>query len=242
MKRYIGLVAGMVAIILLLFALVEALHVPLLTDPSAILGRLGGLAAPLGVALLIADVVLPVPSSLVMVAHGALFGVTAGAFLSLVGSLGAGLFGFALGRKGGPMIGRLVTPREQTRANALLDRWGDLAVVATRAVPVLAETVAILAGASPMTWGRMTLATAAGALPGCVLYAIAGATAKSLDTAIPVFAVVIAISGVFWFLGRRHPRTPPGGADRDSPQQGRSAARRARTMARGDSSVQEPPA
>jgi uncharacterized membrane protein YdjX (TVP38/TMEM64 family) len=208
MKRYLWLVAGMIAIILLLFGIVEALHVPLLTDPSAILGRIGGFAAPLGVALLVADVVLPVPSSLVMVAHGALFGVTAGALLSLVGSLGAGLFGFGLGRKGGRTIERLVTPAEQARANALLERWGDLAVVATRAVPVLAETVAILAGASSMTWGRMTLATVAGALPGCLLYAIAGATAKSLDTAIPVFAIVIAISGVFWILGRRRPRSP----------------------------------
>jgi uncharacterized membrane protein YdjX (TVP38/TMEM64 family) len=206
MKRYLLLILGMVAVILLLFALVEALDIPLLTDPSESLGRLGGWAALLGVALLVADVVLPVPSSLVMVAHGALFGVAIGALLSLVGSLGAGLFGFGLGRRGGPLIERLVPAEERARANALLDRWGDLAVIATRPVPVLAETVAILAGASPMTWGRMTLATAAGALPACLLYAVAGATARSLDSAVPIFAIVLAISGVFWFLGRRRPR------------------------------------
>jgi 3-dehydroquinate synthase len=222
MKRYFLLVFAMVAIILLLFALVEALDIPLLTDPSESLVRLGGWAAFVGVALLVADVVLPVPSSLVMVAHGALFGVAIGALLSLVGSLGAGLFGFGLGRRGGPLIERLVPPEERARANALLERWGDLAVIATRPVPVLAETVAILAGASPMTWGRMTLATAAGTLPACLLYAVAGATAKSADTAIPVFAIVLAISGVFRFLGRRRPKraeTADGGADRGPAQQ-----------------------
>ena len=90
----------MIGVMLLLFGLVEALGIPLLTNPTASLTRLGALAAPLGVALLVADVVLPVPSSLVMVARGAPFGVAVGALLSLVGSLGAGLFGFGLGRRG----------------------------------------------------------------------------------------------------------------------------------------------
>jgi len=222
MKRYLLLVAAMIGAILFLFAVVEALDVPLLRDPSASLARLGGWAAFAGVALLVADVVLPVPSSLVMVAHGALFGVTFGALLSLFGSLGAGLFGFGLGRRGGPLMDRLVPAAERARANALLDRWGDLAVIATRPVPVLAETVAILAGASPMTWGRMILATAAGAAPACLLYAVAGATAKSFDSAVAVFAIVLAVSGIFWFLGRRRPRrsqTVDGAADRKQAQQ-----------------------
>src|SRR5262245_49608118 len=89
MKRYLLLVFGMIAVILLLFALVEALDIPLLTDPSESLTRLGGWAALAGVALLVADVVLPVPSSLVMVAHGALFGVTIGPLLALVVSPGS---------------------------------------------------------------------------------------------------------------------------------------------------------
>ena len=72
MKRYLLLTAAMMGVMLLLFGLVEALGVPLLTDPRASLRGLGALAAPLGVGLLVADVVLPVPSSLVMIAHGAL--------------------------------------------------------------------------------------------------------------------------------------------------------------------------
>jgi uncharacterized membrane protein YdjX (TVP38/TMEM64 family) len=203
MKRYFLLTAAMMAVFLLLFALVEALDVPLLTNPSASLAGLGALAAPVGVGLLVADVLLPVPSSLVMIAHGALFGVTVGTLLSLAGTLGAGLFGFSLGRRGGPLLNRLVSAEERARANDLLDRWGALAVVATRPVPVLAETVAILAGASPMTWGRMALATAAGALPACLLYAVTGATATTLDSTVAVFALVLAISGVFWLVSRR---------------------------------------
>jgi uncharacterized membrane protein YdjX (TVP38/TMEM64 family) len=203
MKRYLLLTAAMMAVMLLLFGIVEALGVPLLTDPRASLRGLGSLAAPLGVGLLIADVVLPVPSSLVMIALGALFGIALGTALSFVGTLGAALLGFALGRRGGPLLERLVPAEERARANALLDRWGDMAVVVTRPVPILAETVAILAGASTMTWRRLTLATAAGALPGSLIYAIAGATAATLDSTAAVFGLVLAISGVFWLVGRR---------------------------------------
>jgi uncharacterized membrane protein YdjX (TVP38/TMEM64 family) len=183
--------------------LAEWLGVPLLTDPGPWLSRGGWIAAALGVGLLVADVLLPVPSSLVMIAHGALFGVVGGTLLSLVGSLGAGLFGFALGRRGGPLLDRLVPLDERQRANVLLQRWGDLAIVVTRPVPILAETLAILAGTSSMTWGRMTLATFAGSLPAALIYALAGATARRLDNVALVFGLVLAVTGVFWLVGKR---------------------------------------
>ena len=75
MKRYLLIMLAMMAFFLLLFFAVESLGVPLLVDPTPWLRHGGVLAAALGVGLLIADVLLPVPSSLVMVAHGALFGV-----------------------------------------------------------------------------------------------------------------------------------------------------------------------
>src|SRR5215212_9931990 len=87
-------------ILLTLFLLVEALNVTLLKEPSFWLEQAGVLAGFAGVCLLVVDVALPVPSSLVMVAHGALFGVAVGTALSLVGSTGAALVGFAVGRRG----------------------------------------------------------------------------------------------------------------------------------------------
>ena len=99
----------MLAFFLATFGILSALHVPFLEDPTAWMsGRGGWIAAATGVGLLIADVFLPVPSSLVMVAHGALFGVATGTLLSLIGSVGATLFGFALGRRGGPALERVI--------------------------------------------------------------------------------------------------------------------------------------
>jgi membrane protein DedA with SNARE-associated domain len=88
--------------------------------------------------------------------------------LSLVGSLGAALLGFPLGRKGGLLLNRLLPAGGRRRADALLARWGVLAVVVTRPVPLLAETTVILAGASPLGWRR----TAAAALVGSAATAV----------------------------------------------------------------------
>src|SRR5918997_5358888 len=106
MRRYLMIMGGVLAFFLCLFFLVEALGVPLLVDPTPWLNHSGVLAAALGVGLLVVDVLLPVPSSLVMVAHGALFGVLGGALLSLFGSVASALAAFALGRAGTPAIRR----------------------------------------------------------------------------------------------------------------------------------------
>lgn len=202
LRRYWLTMAALLGFFLALFAVVEGLGVPLLTDPSAVLGRGGVAAAATGVGLLVADVFLPVPSSVVMVAHGALFGVVGGTLLSLAGSLGATALGFLVGRRSAPLIARLVSPAEKARADELLRRYGALAVVVTRPIPMLAETIAILAGASPLGWGKMLAASVAGTLPPCLLYALTGATSRSFGSGFAMFGVVLAVAGGSWFLGR----------------------------------------
>jgi uncharacterized membrane protein YdjX (TVP38/TMEM64 family) len=88
-------------------------------------------------------------------------------------------------------------------------------------VPILAETLSILAGASPMRWRRMIAATFAGSLPAALIYALAGATARRLDNVVLVFALVLAVAGLFWLVGRRLRLRPLQPRDRTAP---RSAA------------------
>lgn len=202
MKRYLLIMVAIMAFFLLLFLAVEAMGIPLLVDPTPWMRHGGVVAAALGVGLLIADVLLPVPSSLVMVAHGALFGVVTGTLLSLLGSMGAALFGFAIGRRGGKPIERFVSADERARANKMLARWGALAVVVTRPVPLLAETVAIMTGASSFGWGRMALASFVGSLPPALLYALTGAAYANFQSATLMFGAVLLVAGSFFLIGR----------------------------------------
>jgi uncharacterized membrane protein YdjX (TVP38/TMEM64 family) len=201
MRRYWLVVTGLLVVFTVLFVLVEALEVPRLTDPGPVLQGAPLAAAVVGVGLLVVDVVLPVPSSLVMIAHGAAFGPLLGAALSLVGSLGAALLGFAVGRRAGPLLNRLVPVGERRRADALLARWGVLAIVVTRPVPLLAETTVILAGASPLGWRRTAVAALVGSVPAAVLYALAGSVATGLGNPVAVFALVLLLAGATWAGG-----------------------------------------
>lgn len=198
---------GMMVFFLVLFAISEWLHLPLLSDPSPWLKKAGPLAMAVGVGLLILDVLLPVPSSVVMLAHGLLFGPWIGAGLSLIGCMGAASFGFALGRRGGPLLQKWVSAEERRQADALLLKWGALAILVTRPLPLLAESTAIIAGSSPMTWRQMLVASFLGSLPACVLYAWAGATSGTLTSGLGTFAAVLGLAALFWWVGKRAAKT-----------------------------------
>jgi uncharacterized membrane protein YdjX (TVP38/TMEM64 family) len=207
MKSY-AVAAGLVfAAFFMLFLLVEWGNVPLLADPSPWMREAGLPAALLGVGFLVTDAVLPVPSSMVMIAHGAVFGVVLGTLLSLLGSLGAMLVGFAMGRRGGAVLTRCVSPRERATADRLLERYGALAIVVTRPVPLLAETVAVLAGASPLGWKRAMLAALIGSLPAAAIYALTGAAVVGVGNGALVFVAVVVLAGATWRVSRyREPR------------------------------------
>jgi uncharacterized membrane protein YdjX (TVP38/TMEM64 family) len=164
------------ALFLVLFAVLRAAEVDVLIDPRPTFAGLGGIAALAAIGLLVADVALPVPSSLVMIWLGASYGWALGAVLSLAGCVGATAVAFWLGRRGGPLFERTVPSPERARADAFLSRWGVVAIAVTRPVPIIAETTAIVAGASPaVRWRGMFVAAVAGAAPLAIIYGLVGA-------------------------------------------------------------------
>jgi uncharacterized membrane protein YdjX (TVP38/TMEM64 family) len=201
-KRYWTIAATILALFLTTYLLVEALDVRVLTDPRPSLRDAGWAGAVLGVFLLVADQFLPIPSSLVMVSLGALYGAPTAIVLALAGRVGMMTAGFAVGRAGGPLLERVVSVDEWARADALLRRWGALAVLASRPLPLLAETVAIVAGASSLRWSRALLAAALGSLPEAVAYSLAGSIAPTFENAGVIWGSFIVIAGGFWLVGR----------------------------------------
>ena len=87
------------------------------------------------------------------------------------------------GGRGGPLLALAVPADERTRANAALVRWGVLAIVVSRPLPLLAETITVLAGASPLGWGRAMVAALIGSVPPCLFYAWAGSASIGFGVA-----------------------------------------------------------
>jgi uncharacterized membrane protein YdjX (TVP38/TMEM64 family) len=207
MRRYWTAVGFVLLFFLSIFLLAELISPDFLSNLYDRTELSSGGMALTGVVLLVADVILPVPSSLIMMANGAFFGIAMGTILSIAGTLGAAFIAFFIGRRGEPVLARFVPLEERTRANHLLNKWGWLAIIVTRSIPLLAETTLIMAGASSMQLRSMILATLAGTLPIAVLYAVIGATAAHFDHAFLAFGWVVLMTGLLWFVGRRMHKT-----------------------------------
>jgi uncharacterized membrane protein YdjX (TVP38/TMEM64 family) len=202
-RRQVGAAVSVAAVALLLFAVAEILQIPLLSGVAPLSGLGAARIAVAGPALLVADVLLPVPSSVVMVAHGALFGAAFGTLLSLMGNLGAVLLGWVVGRRGQHLLLGGDTEAQLSRARRALDRWGTAAIIVTRPIPIIAETVMIMAGANGMRLIPVLVAGALGSLPLAIAYAIAGSAAATVVSTSAVFAVLVALSIIALLIGRR---------------------------------------
>lgn len=202
MKRYVQIFFSMIAFLLVTFLIGEALQIPLLTDPSAALSDRSLRTALIGAGLLVSDVLLPIPSSLVIMLNGKVFGAALGTVISLAGTMGSSLVGFYIGRCGGPLLDRIMSPEEHARGNAMLTKWGPLAIIITRPIPLLAESVIVMAGTSLMSWRTMLLASIAGNIPACAIYAAAGAATQNVSDPLLMLVVVTATAGVFFLAGK----------------------------------------
>jgi membrane protein DedA with SNARE-associated domain len=148
------------------------------------------------VLFLLADIVLPIPSSFVLASTGYL--------LCFIGMTCAALGGYALGRyAGGPLAQRIVGEAELGQFSALSQRWGDSLLVACRAMPVLAEATTILAGTSRMPLPRFIVIVSIGNAVVSVLYAWIGAVSASQSSFVLVSLAAVIVPLVVVLVLRR---------------------------------------
>jgi uncharacterized membrane protein YdjX (TVP38/TMEM64 family) len=170
---------------------------------SAWLGRAGAGTAVLIAGLLAADVLLPVPSSLLMVLSGAAFGVLPGAGVALIGSVGGEWLGFELVRRYGRSFAvRLVGEDELARLDGFLARYGAAAVVVTRPLPIVMETMSVVAGLSSMRRATFLGASLAGTLPIVLIYAYAGAKSREVGNILPAAVILLTLAAAAWLVYR----------------------------------------
>ena len=202
MRRYLFLFLLISIFILITFFITEQYHVPLLQDPTYILHQGGMIAALTGIGFLILDVIFPIPSSLIMIANGAVFGIWMGTLLSMTGGVLASLTGFYLGKKSSTLINKFISAKEQQTAKALMQKWGMTALIVSRSIPVLAETVSIFAGTTQMKWQQILISSVFGLLPAAIIYAVTGAMSLQIESAVWSFVLVLVVAAVFWSVGR----------------------------------------
>ena len=159
---------------------------------------------------------IPCPKALLTAAGGALFGLWAGAALSLSAALVGAVISFGVGRLlGRDAVDRLIRGR-LARVDALLADHGLSSVLIVRLVP-LVPFIAInyAAGLSGVRFRHYLLGSAVGMVPGSLAYAALGAYGTNpWGLAAAVSALVVLVAGGSWWARRLDPRGT-GQADAD---------------------------
>jgi uncharacterized membrane protein YdjX (TVP38/TMEM64 family) len=196
------------------FIIAAALCVPLL--PFMVIGELPGerwLSATdthalrfalAGAGLLAADALLPIPSSIV----GSMLGARLG--------FGAGFAAAFAGMMTGQSLAYLVSRTLLRRRSGELPAAPTLAAVfLSRPVPVLAEAVAIAAGAARLSWPQFLLACGAGNIVYAAALALNGAQLMPGALVGPGLLLPMLLPVVAWLVWRRFRRPPQTGQPGD---------------------------
>ena len=204
MKRTLVLTALVAAAVIASKLLIEdVLGVPLEANARAWIENPGMSGAVAVISLLALDVFLPIPSSVIMVLSGALFGVVPGALLALVGSISGEWLGFELVRRyGQPMATALIGENEVPTFDRFFERHGVMAIIVTRPLPIVMETMSVVAGLSQMRRRAFLAASLAGTAPIVFVYAYAGAASREAGSLVPAVVILAAVIGGGWLWYR----------------------------------------
>lgn len=155
------------------------------------------------IGLLVVDLVIPVPSSVVMAASGMLLGPILGGIVSFVGAMAAACLGFWACRLGGRRaFERFVSPEEVGRTSEWFERYGTVAIIVSRPIPMLTEILSCLAGLTEVRFTTFVVAAALGTLPICFVYSVIGSLGD-ISNPWPVVWVSILIPAAGWIVARR---------------------------------------
>jgi uncharacterized membrane protein YdjX (TVP38/TMEM64 family) len=166
------------------------------------LGQAGAWAWAAGYGLLAADLVLPVPGTVVIAALGYLYGVVLGGFIAGCGMMTAGLLGYGLGWFLGERFARRwLGERDYEVGRSLFVKGGGWIVAVSRALPVLPEVISCTAGLVRMDFRRFVVALACGSFPMGLLFAAIGQAGRDS----PVWAVALSfmLPALLWWGASR---------------------------------------
>jgi uncharacterized membrane protein YdjX (TVP38/TMEM64 family) len=171
------------------------------------LRRSGSWAWALGIALIWADVLLPIPQTAVITALGIIYGTLLGGLVGSLGLITGGLLGYGLmftsARR---LVQRFTGPRSLRRMESLFDRSGAWAIVLTRSLPYsVPEAMVFLAGLAGMPMPKFTAALTVGSVPTAFAFAAIGAgwADQPIQALVVSYVLPILLLPIALYLMRR---------------------------------------
>jgi uncharacterized membrane protein YdjX (TVP38/TMEM64 family) len=152
----------------------------------------GAWSAAVGVGLICADLIVPLPSPAIMAAMGLIYGPVLGGAIASFGSFLAGLLGYTLCRAIGPRAASWIAgPKQIERLSEFFESNGMWAIAVSRFIPAVPEILSCLAGLTRMPLGRFATGNLIGSVLVGFLNAYFGARGET-DPASTVAVVAVA--------------------------------------------------
>ena len=149
------------------------------------------------IALMISDLFLPIPASAIMSAIGSKYGLVTAFFINTGGLLMAGLTAYFLAktfsRKGSHFI---CSDQELNEYSDFFNKWGGLAIIISRALPILPEVTSLMAGFTKMNFKKYFSSLFLGSAAVSLLYSWIGSS--SAEEPFWGIAIAVAIPLVLW--------------------------------------------
>lgn len=164
----------------------------------------GNRPAIMVVVLLAADVLLPIPSSVVSTASGYLLGFPFGLAACWAGMTLGSILGYVFGRYAGrSLVQRFLSEKEMADSAADFEKRGDWMLMISRPIPMLAEASVIMAGVLARPFPRFFAITALANAGISAVYAAVGAFSVTTHSFLFAFFGAIAVPFIAMRL-RKH--------------------------------------
>lgn len=148
--------------------------------------------------VLVSDIVLPVPSSIVMYLNGFVLGVWSGSVLSFGSLMLSSVIGYFIGN----IFGIKRSRKTNEKTMDLLQKYGSYAILITRGIPILSESVCFVCGYNRIPFGRYMIFNAVGFIPICTLYGYLGTVGGDQEAFGIALLASVLITAIFFAIGR----------------------------------------
>lgn len=200
--KWILLFCALLLIIILPFILYEDIFNQFTSD-AINSAKTTYFSAPIIIGLLAADVFLPIPSSILSVSSGALYGFFIGTLVTWIGMTLGCFVGYRIGKTAGVLgVKKYIGEKEFSKLELIVSKYGTMMLVITRAVPVLAEGSTIIAGMSGIPLTKFIIITSLSNFGISMVYAAVGSYVYDTTSFLLVFLAAIIIPAFFILFSR----------------------------------------
>ena len=149
--------------------------------------------------LLFADLFVAVPTLTVIILGGYFLGSTLGAIAAIIGLFLAGICGYGLSRKYGDLLINFLIKDRNKRDAAInsFQHYGAIVILLSRAVPILPEVSACMAGMTRMSPTKFLSLWLLSTIPYSIIASYAGSI-STLENPQPAIFTAIGLTAFFW--------------------------------------------